>query len=351
MKPGWFYRSTAVAVVLVGVVASTAACSSGSSGSAGSSGSQDASGGATKLTIAVSGTDEAFAQLFLAQAKGYFAAKNLDVTITNAGSDVLTRVVAGQAQLGAIGTATAILPANQGKSTTITYNNTSGAVSDFMAALPSVKSIKDCTKVVTIQVGSGTYVNAQDVKQATGASYQIVPVGNLTTLAATLTSGHADCAFGALSYFSDGIAAGKLHLLIDPRVKSTIPQGTSAASASSGCIFGLTATLSNNRDAVTRFMAAYQEARAPLLNDPPSETAATLIAKIPGFSDRKQADLAANIQADIQTGAYAPNGGVIDQAIWNTTLNYFHNGGFPDITTSNPIYSFDKRVDMSYLQG
>lgn len=329
-------------------MAMLAACSS--SGSTVSSSSSASRTSEATLTVVLPAIDPSLAQVYVASEEGYFAAENLNVKIVQAGSNVLSEIVSGQADLAEFGTSNALLPIPNGEQTSIIYANTDGSASSFMVGTKTVTSIPQCKRTGTLSVGSGTYANAAEIKIAAHATYDIVPMEDFPTIAASLVSGGLDCAVGTLGNFAPQIDSGQVHLLVDPRKPATYPAGADPSLIPTGAVFGMKAKLQSERNAIVRFLTAYQKALT-YLNTHSAAQIASVLRMSKDFAPESQATLTQEVQANLQLKIYAPYDGELPSAVWPQTLTYFKNGGVNSIDPGSSAYSYSSCVDMSYYDA
>jgi ABC-type nitrate/sulfonate/bicarbonate transport system substrate-binding protein len=296
------------------------------------------------LTVAIAAPDVAFTQLYVAQAKGYFKKAGLDVKITDPGSNLLTSVLTGQADLGLSGTGAALAPALKGQDTSIIYNNTDSRTAGWIAANPKVKSPADCKRIGALAPGSGSYASAVQYATAFGKKWNIVPMQDFPTIVASVVSGSLDCATGTWGTFSAAVDAKKLRLIVDPRFKNTLPPGIASDIIPSGVVFGMSKVVASKAEAVQRFITGYQNALADVRKETPAALAGVL-KTFQDFSTQKATVLASAIDATRFT--FAPADGFMDQTQYGRALVYFDKGGVAGVNASKPAFSYGKRVNMA----
>lgn len=323
-------------------VVSLTACSS-SSGGKGT--------GKTKLTVALPVIDPSYAQVYIAAEEGYFQDENLDVDITQVGGNVLTNIVSGHADLAMYGTANALYPIANGEQTSVIYGNTTGRNSGFVAAATKVKSLAGCRTMGSQQAGSASYALAVQLKSAAKATYKILALQDYGTIVASLGSGNVDCAIGPLAQYQALVAAGKAHFVVDQRVPSTVPLGGSGSDIITGAVFGLKSNIASKRDAIVRFLKAYQKALDFIHTKSPAEIAA-ILHKTKDFATQAIDSLTGQLDVDRQLDIFAGvDDGAFPTSTWDKTLDFFKNGGVTGVDFGSSKYSYDACVDMSYFES
>ncbi len=300
-----------------------------------------------KLTVALTALDNSLMQVYLTRQLGYFAEENLDVEIAVVGSNAITQLVSGQADLSISGTSGALVPVSKGQETSIIYANTNGRAAGFVVGGNNVKTLADCKRMATQGVGTATAAYAAYLKNATRASYDIVPMGDYPIITATLSTGGVDCAVGSLGVFASLVAGGRAHLIVDQRDPSTIPRGAETSDVVTGAVFGMKKNLQSKRDAVTRFLRAYKKT-AKYMYSKNGEELANALHRVSDFSPQSIDLLKKQVGDNLNLRIFAPADGVLDAAAWVKTATYFKNGGISSIDLSSPLFSYTARVDMTY---
>jgi ABC-type nitrate/sulfonate/bicarbonate transport system substrate-binding protein len=303
---------------------------------------------ADSLTVSVPSNTPVQGVVAVGLSQGYFRAEHIDLRVVMSGSSVVTTVVSGQADLGQIGMPGPMLPAADGKETSIVYATSGGGAGAYFAAIPGVTQPAQCKKVVSTGVGTSTYAWAAYYKKAFGASYEIIPQSQQAASIALLTSGQADCSVNGPSFFAPLLDSGKVHFIVNPTVASTLPKGYPAGLLE-GATFGLKLTLQAKREVIVRYLRAQQKAVEDMMKLPDAQLA-KLIVKQDGWDTVPVAEMAAQVKAvrpHISQGH-----GYIAASLWPAELDWLTSGG---VTlkggASDPVWSYVNRVDMSYYEA
>jgi NitT/TauT family transport system substrate-binding protein len=342
--------SRAIPPALVATAAlALAACGSGSSDS-GSSSTKEASAPLPTVTIASAAATPIFAQPYLAQALGYFRDAGVNVKIQdNTGGNTLNFVASGQADLGMIGAAAPLLLAQQGKDSKIVYSPQSGGSAGMLVGGKGIKAIADLKgkRIGTLAKGSSTYGLAAYYSQKYGLGADLVPLPNNAALTGALKSGQIAGATGPSDSYATLVDAGDATILVDTRDKAE-RQKIIGADYPEGAVFGLAGNLTAKREAIVGVLAAYGRALEYFRSQPPEEVAKTLRTQ-PGFKATPLAALTGYVtSAKSYVGV---NDGYISPAAWKAGLAGYALWGLGDFSASNPLFAYDKRIDMTYLDA
>jgi ABC-type nitrate/sulfonate/bicarbonate transport system substrate-binding protein len=283
---------------------------------------------------------------------GGFAKQNLDLTISSgAGAAVAAQVVGGQADIGAPGVALAMGPPRDGKETSVIYSFAGNGIGAFVYGVPGVNSVKDCKKAGAVNSPGPAYGYASLLKEALGASYEIIRLDG-TALPAALQSGQVDCAIGPLNLLGPVVTAGKAKILYDNRNVSQRPSAVESG-LTEGVFFGMKDNLQKKQEAVVRFLKALNETWTTVLKPSNADAAALanfLKTKAPNDWPQTPESLTFQLQAFLGT-FLVPNDGYIDAAKWNSTIAFnakYSELGF--LNTTDAVWSYARRVDMSFYE-
>ncbi len=296
-----------------------------------------------KLVTGAVATNHAIA--WIALEGGYFARNGLDVSLRSVGGNVVTSLVSGQADIGLSGWGGPMTPARDGNETSLFYVDVGALASGFAVGLPKVQSIKDCTRMSVFPMGSSTYAYAVIEKRLYGAHYDIVPM-DVPTQQAALASGSVDCGISGLGTFVGLLDAGKVHLLVDTRDISSLPKDF-PATGSSGGFWGIKSNLQSKRDAIVRFVRALDQAWIAMQKMSPQEAAA-LLRKSADYQPIDVAQLAK--QYELDRPFFMPANGYLSPTTWEPTRQLLIDGGFTFMNATDPKWSYERRVDMSYYE-
>lgn len=297
-----------------------------------------------EMTVGAGAVVPDLAQIWIADQGGYFEEAGLDVTIEVAGANVVNLVVSEQADIGIIGTSSALAVADQGKETSILYWNTGNGSGGFMAAREGVESPADCTRVSAQSMGTASYAYAVLYRKQFDASYEIIPTPDLSAVGAMITSEQVDCAVSVRSNFSKGIEEGSLHFVVNPDDPESLPRQVEVVS---GAVWAMAENIADNREQFVAFMNAYGEAHDYMQSADPAEVA-QLLRESEDWAAFDEETLAAQLE---DTYAYlAPHAGYITPEAWDSTIDFFYNGGVEYLEPGTEKWSFDSRVDMSIYE-
>lgn len=300
-----------------------------------------------ELTIAVGAVDPSFTQVWVADVEGFYEDENLDVEITVAGANLVNLLVSGQADIGVLGTSSAFLPVREGRSTSILYLNSGGAIGGFLAAEPGVETVNDCTRMATFNVGSSGYAWTVLYKEAFNADYDIVPVQDVPAIISTVTSGGANCAVSSLAAFGEQLENGDLHLIVDPRDEEAFPPSI-PRNLVEGAVWGMTDRLEEKQSAIVRFLRAYHEGFQTINASTSGEIAELLRNADSEWRAFPREALTERIEST--RFSFTPLDGYVPPDVWSGTLQFFREGGLDFIDPDDPEWSYEERVDTSYYE-
>jgi NitT/TauT family transport system substrate-binding protein len=300
------------------------------------------------LKLGSSTTAVVFTPFYVAKNAGFFEEENLDLSVEQLGGNVGNAVISERVDLAMIGPGAALIPVKDGKDTKIIYNHVGNGLL-ILAATKGITKATDCKRVATLNPGSSMYGWAVAFKGGFSASYDIVPFGDVPSVAAAVTSGNTDCATMTISQFDKAEKDGLVTGLADPRRPDTMPAGNEVPKdLHEGAFWGLTDNLKKKEEAVIRFTRAIDKA-VKFIEDNDDLTVAKIL--------RKEKDIAllgddAAVAADVAANryAFAPHGGYIDQTDWDNCLKFLKASGLDFIDPSDPKWQREARVDMTYLE-
>lgn len=280
---------------------------------------------------------------YLAEVLGYADDEGLDLTVQTLEGNTVAAVVSGRADVAQFGAGSALAPIGEGKDTALILGLQAGKATGFVVAGDGIDDLSQCQRVSTHPRGSSAFSSAAAYKKATDATFEIIEFTTPTDVVASVLSGQSDCASSSLGVLSPGIEQG-LHIILDPRVESEIPpdsvQGTTGVS-----FWAMKDVLARKSGAVDKMVGATAKVEAYLETATPDEVAAALM-QHPDFAANDSATLTANAEAEMPF--LFPDGGRITAENWPATLEYYQVGN-PAIVPGQEIWSYDERVDMSFL--
>jgi ABC-type nitrate/sulfonate/bicarbonate transport system substrate-binding protein len=351
-------RMAGILAMVAAVLATTVACgsSSGSGGNGASSGASASSAGGsstkiTKLTYVVGGPDVSYAPMYYALAKGMFAKKNLDVSIKDVGAETMTEIASGSADLAGVGFGQAMLPAVQGKDTSIIFGGDANGIAGNIIATKGTPSYTDCTKVVTLSAGTNPYAWAEALKSALRANWTITGTSEIPTALAALEGGHANCYVGSVSTVGNRIATGELHVVLNGS-KPPAQLAPLFAGVQEGAIAGLASNLANKKAAIERFLSVV-EAALKAIRTVPAQDVATALHGFPDFSSTPVATLASQLREALPHISPAPSNGYISSSIYATSVRFLKHAGstYSFLNSGDAKWDYSQRVDMSYYDA
>jgi hypothetical protein len=301
------------------------------------------------LNLIVAGLSQSYMQAYLSLYNGAFDAENVSVNlkVVSPGAIAAT-IISGQADVAMSGPATVFPLVKNGQDASIIYQTTTNGISGYVVGNPKIKSVKDCTKFASSQQGSTAYAWAEEYKKLFNANYTILQLTDTTTIPAAVVSGTADCAGGAQSNFAAQLAAHQVLTLIDPANPKTLPSNFPKP-IMGGCIWGVKSNLQSKKAAVSAFVKGLQTTLNGTLKKDSPDQLATLMRKSPDFQAVSQADMVTAIQ---QLKPYVgPNQGNVTQDEWTAELNWSLSTGISYLSTTDPLWSYKQRVDMSYYNA
>jgi ABC-type nitrate/sulfonate/bicarbonate transport system substrate-binding protein len=301
--------------------------------------------GVETLRVALGAAGTHVTPIILAETLGFADAEGVDLEFSIAGANVLNVVLAGQADVGQGGVGTPLPPIESGKATKIIYSVESGAVSSMILAVPGIETFADCKTVVTSALGSSAYAATMTYIAAVGTTPEVRPVGDNSTIVPALLTGQADCAVNAATNLLKGMDEG-LTLIADPHDPETMPDQTPLAAAGV-VLFGENASLQSNGSAIAKFLRAIDSAVAFLETASERDVAKALegFQGLEAFTVGDLEKLYANDRPFL-----APNGGFVDEEIWEASRTFFAPS-FPPLATDDAIWEYSNVIDMSYLES
>ncbi len=346
-------RSAAFPILAFGLAAALlASCSSSSTPT--TTATSSSSGPPPSITIGTAAALSNFADLYVAQTKGYFKKANVDVTIQSAvGANGLTEVAGGQLDLLMFGTGQALLPAAAGKPTSVIYNFIGAGESGALAVLASshYTKITDLSgkPVAVLGTGGSSYGWGETYsaysKTHGGSAFNVVSTSSVSIQVDGLLSGHYAALVSTAALLTPEIQSGKVTLLVDPSKSSASTYVGSPYAEDS--VWGLTQTIKQKHVAVVRLLEALRAADTWLHGASPAQIA-TVLASNSAFTGQTVARLQANAAYD--KNFFAPTLGFISKSYWQATLDHLGYWNLPNVDLGSSAASYSARVDMSYWQ-
>jgi hypothetical protein len=289
----------------------------------------------------------------LANAYGWFKKYHLDVTVQAFGASLAAGVESGQAQIYEASPASSFPTVAAGTDPVLLYGEAGGGYGGPVAAAnPAITSVSQCTSVATGVVGTTGYAWAVDDKTLFHANYTITNFALSTGEAAAVISGQDTCAIIGYSAVAAAVAAGQLHYIVDPRDKSSRPANWPLVTE--GSFYSTTPALKSlGKTVVTEFMEAIQQT---VVHDLKGQTLSELATaeKTQPFYGAASFNTIDETLNDWLPFA-APNGGLINSALWTSDDAFYANGGLSTTASMSATptgeWSYGSRVNMSYVEA
>jgi NitT/TauT family transport system substrate-binding protein len=352
-------RTMVAALIAVAAGAGLTAC--GSSSSSGDSSAGAGSGTAKQKTYSITVADPSpivdFAPLYIAQQQGLFKKEGVDVKIlTGPVTNTVSFVVSGQADLAMFTPAVALQTAAKGEDVKAIYGGAALPNGALMSS-PKIKTIADAQKLgscklATASPGSLTYANAVAYKKALGLKCDLAIVPTIPALAAGVQSGQYQLATGVLTTALQVQKAGG-HLLLDPRTAAFKAKYEPKPQYPETVLFGVGKHLSQNREAIVRFLKAFHEAEAALAGGQTSDQLAKSLLQDPVFKGQAASLLTTNLSflKSYFNAGFGGGPGFIGPGAWSTMLQALSGWSLPNYDPSAGTNAYDQRVDMSYYNA
>jgi ABC-type nitrate/sulfonate/bicarbonate transport system substrate-binding protein len=306
----------------------------------------------TNMTVATYAVDVGVGMLYIPLQEGFFKQEGLNVTLVPGSASLTSLIVSGRAQLGLIGGASAMNVAAEGQNLQIIAQTAIGYTAASVFSSKQVNSITQCKRFGSLEPGSSSYGAAVLWKKHGNYNYTIVSFDNDALMESALASGSIDCFSASADGLGPAVQAGVVKELIsslDPKVISELG-GASGNAAPDGSLFGLASTLQSHKQNIVAFLKAMNMGYQWIHSHSVAQIAAVLKTN-PDFKSYSLSNLEANTTIWLKTLPTTSPIGYISADTWPHTLSYWANFGLPHIDPSSPDLTYDKRVDMSYLQA
>ncbi len=298
--------------------------------------------------FATTGVDSSQALVYVAQEAGYYKEFGVDVKINIVGSAIATSITSGQADIGASGGSQAFAITNQGKPTKQLYWSLGNRAAGFVIAKPSITSVNQCKTWITSVPGGSAYGWAAAYKKAYNATYDITGSADQTLGQNGVATGQFDCSNNTFGQLNPSVVAGKTHFIVDPRDANSLPANVKALNNLDTSYYALTSAIQDKRESLVRFFKAINKAVNYMRTTPPDQIAALLLQNTNWQTYTKDV-LAAALQNIMF--ALAPNDGNIASSQWNEIVTFNQGAGLTYLSTTDPKWSYENNVDMSYLDA
>jgi ABC-type nitrate/sulfonate/bicarbonate transport system substrate-binding protein len=334
-----------------------AGCSSSSSATSGTStgSAQSTSASVPSLTVGVPSADEAYASLYVAEAKGYFAKAGVNVQIMPVGSLGLTDLGAGRIDVLFFGASGVLSAAAQGQETQMIYGTLAGGEAGVVEVLAknNYKSITDLSgkRVYTVGSAGASYgwaqVYSSYTKQQTGTGLDLIAGTSNAVEVDGLLSGQVQATIGLNpSEFASQINSHQVELLVNSS-DQTVSALKSPNYLEAG-LFGDAGTLAAKQTAVVRLLAAVRQADV-WLRTASADDVADLLRTLPAFSSLSTSELAVAVAYDAKYRS--PDLGQISPAMWANSLTRYKLWDLTGVNLASSTMDYANRVNMSYLDA
>jgi ABC-type nitrate/sulfonate/bicarbonate transport system substrate-binding protein len=354
VNPTAFTAIVLLAVACVGCGSSSSSTSQTASASGSSSGGQPSSSGGSLPTfkVALPVAQAAIgSQIVIGVEGGFFKKQGVNVVInTGLGSNTGPAVVAGQDDIGQLGMAAPLQYAKAGKSTTVIYGSTGlGLASNLytskkITSIAQLKAKKPCT-IATLTQGSSVYGTSSYFNKTLGLGCKLVVFSGTPEIIGAVSTGRADAATGVNDSMEAAIAAGKANQLVNSQSAADRAKYLTSQLFTDVDYFGMTTNLASKKDTVVRFLKGMGQVNQFIRTGDPTAIA-TILHKNSIYQTLPVSTLAKQIQSD--RIYIAPYSGYIGRSDWERGLQVLNSYGLTDFDPADPIYAYDKRVDMSY---
>lgn len=299
------------------------------------------------LRIALPGVGGYLATVYVAKIEGLFKQQGIDAQFSQVGGNTVPLVVSGQEDLAVLGAGVALVPVASGKSTSIIYGATGSLESGFFAGGTGVSSPADCKRIATSQIGASGYNWAAAYEDLAHSHPNIVQYGDASAIAASVISGQNDCIVNGYTTIAPALSSS-FHIVYDPRNPKTMPTGTPNRHGIGVSIWGLTDRVKQLRPTLAKFIFALRKAEALIRKWSP-ETLSNVLRK---NSDWQVFTPDAVVQTVTAEKPFlSPNHGYVNAGVWPGELSWVHYG-LPSLNPSDPVMSWNNRVDMTpWLQA
>jgi ABC-type nitrate/sulfonate/bicarbonate transport system substrate-binding protein len=308
----------------------------------------------SSLTVAVATVGPEFAPIYIAQALGYFDRDGITL-LPGTGSNTLSLVIAGNADLMFQGAATAVVAAAQGKPVQCIWKTNHAGSASFVAVAASqaasVKSYKDLAgmRVGTLGTSGETYGSALKLAKIAGISINLIPFASQPALSAALDSGNIAAAVGVKGWFLPSIESGHAKTLINPEIPA-VRKALGFERQSGGALMGLRDNLKAKRSIVIQFLSdAYNGERYVFTHS--DAQVANLLSTVSSFQGYDRSLMLAGIAYQRKFWAWDVRN-LYTSSGWSTALQEFADYyNLPGFSPTSPVFTYDNMVDMSYLSA
>jgi hypothetical protein len=205
--------------------------------------------------------------------------------------------------------------------------------------------LKGC-KLGTAAVGTDAYGFALAYKNNVFPNCSVQAFPSSVAVVAALARGDVDAAVGNPFRYTPMIQAGTLVTVIDT-TKVADRKKYLGVTYFDTVEFGLTSNLKAKRSAVVKYQKG-RWAAWKLITKMTNLQVATILHKFAPFGSRDLTDLASDVGLQRTYLNRGSTNGYITKGQWNAALQGMATWQIPGYNASNPAYSYEQRVDMSY---
>ena len=324
---------------------------SGAAGGAAAAPSAGTTTAATPTLRVVLPTTGADVLIHLAQAKGYFQRRGVNVTITeNTGANAVPILASKQADIMLNTTAAIPLLTLQGRETVAIYGAAGGGQGGSLAVSTAngIDSIADLqARKGRCRLGSGpapqaTYGYANYYNEKYKLECDVVPIADVASQVAALASNSIQALVIGRPNIVSAITENRIKLLIDPRFAKQRVGNFMEVS-----MMALRETVQSRRPDIVKFLRAINDAAVYFKARTNMQVAADL-RRFDIWSTLSQADIAQNIVGGLRPHIMVGQelNGWIGQAKWTLMLKWMNYWGLAGYNPNDARIQFSKVVDM-----
>lgn len=305
------------------------------------------------LVVVIGAYTPAYTDLFIAQEQGFWKKAGVDVTLTNAGTQITATFLAGRGDLLVGGGAFGFPYVEQGKNLKLVYTTNYGTVNGF-----AVKSDSKYTNALSLGGASvATYGVSESIGLPKALSNYIVSKGgkplNLLSLANStgdlasfVAGGGADTTIVSTGVAAPYLSAGKLRWATGLEPQSDLIRQLEPLTTPGPSFWGFQDTLTQKKESIIRLIAGLRMAERWLAKQSDA-TVAKELHTVEGFSVQTEAQVLSGVQTSRPNWAIKQEG-FLSASDWKASLTgVWTNWNIP-VDLTSPKFSYSNLVDMSY---
>jgi hypothetical protein len=324
-------------------------------------GSATASGSAASVgtlnVLAQEVTSYAGVTGWVAQAEGLYKKEGLTVNFIEQTSTQNQLLASGKADLDPQPFPSNLVAAGSGLDVRIIYElesagSTALVVNSKYTTQASLQANHSC-RLATVQTGTAAYADAKIFLAKLKLNCTLVIASSPAIIAAGVASGSYDAGVlnwaNVYKFGATDPATSHIRLLLQPdQVNSLL--GASAGGYQEIGVEGIASNLQKKRAAVVAYITALNEAQT-MVQSMTAEQIATLLLKLPQWKGINYTTTVESLKLKVGWPTAAAPFGLITEASWHKSLDAFTSWGVAGYEPTNPLYSYGKRVDMSYAEA